>query len=89
MTAWSGFHRLLLEVCITAWPVRYEDDVVLGQRLYRELPPAELPRPEPKSRSRGPTRGRAVPPPESGQWETVATNFDEFKDVVVLLATTL
>eukprot|EP00246_Nothoceros_aenigmaticus_P001372 TRINITY_DN11894_c0_g1_i1.p1 TRINITY_DN11894_c0_g1~~TRINITY_DN11894_c0_g1_i1.p1 ORF type:complete len:300 (-),score=47.21 TRINITY_DN11894_c0_g1_i1:3-902(-) len=78
----SSFRKEHLGPDIHGTTYWYEDDVVLGQRLYRELPRAEPARVEPKSKSRSSMRGRAVPPPESGHWETVATNFDEFKDVL-------
>uniref|UniRef100_A0A0D9WWH6 DDT domain-containing protein n=1 Tax=Leersia perrieri TaxID=77586 RepID=A0A0D9WWH6_9ORYZ len=57
----------------------YEDDPILGHRLYREIRRVEQVKKEPGKRSRG---KRAVTPPVvSYQWETVASNFDEFDDV--------
>lgn len=55
--------------------LRYEDDPVIGHRLYREIRKVEV--------KKG--KGRNIPPiPSSSyQWETVATNFDEFEDVSV------
>ncbi|PKA58284.1 hypothetical protein AXF42_Ash013008 [Apostasia shenzhenica] len=51
----------------------YEDDPIIGHRLYREIRSVEV--------KRG--RGKAVPVPlnSSYQWETVATNLDEFQEV--------
>ncbi|CAI9112395.1 OLC1v1012843C1 [Oldenlandia corymbosa var. corymbosa] len=51
----------------------YEDDPIVGHRLYREIRKVEV--------KKG--KGRNIPPiPSSSyQWETVATNFDEFQDV--------
>ncbi|KAG9154714.1 hypothetical protein Leryth_014214 [Lithospermum erythrorhizon] len=51
----------------------YEDDPIIGHRLYREIRKVEV--------KRG--KGRNIPPiPNSSyQWETVATNLDEFLDV--------
>ncbi|XP_027123823.2 DDT domain-containing protein DDR4 [Coffea arabica] len=51
----------------------YEDDAMVGHRLYREIRKVEV--------KKG--KGRNIPPiPNSSyQWETVATNFDEFQDV--------
>jgi hypothetical protein len=51
----------------------YEDDQVIGQRLYREIRKVEV--------KKG--KGKTVQPiPNSCfQWETVATNLDEFLDV--------
>ncbi|KAG0572405.1 hypothetical protein KC19_VG092200 [Ceratodon purpureus] len=57
-----------------------EEDPLMGQRLYREGQ-ATLPAPPSKNKSRGWGRGRNVPPPVSGNWETVATNFQEFQEV--------
>ncbi|XP_074375971.1 DDT domain-containing protein DDR4-like isoform X3 [Apium graveolens] len=51
----------------------YEDDPVIGQRLYREIRKVEV--------KKG--KGRSIQPiPVSCyQWETAATNLDEFQDV--------
>lgn len=57
------------------WLCRYEDDPVIGQRLYREIKKVEV--------KKG--KGKNVQPIPSScyQWETVATNLDEFQDVSV------
>lgn len=57
-----------------------EEDPVMGQRLYREWQ-ATIPAPPSKNKGRGWGRGRNVPPPIPGNWETVATNFEEFQEV--------
>ncbi|KAG8379085.1 hypothetical protein BUALT_Bualt07G0051500 [Buddleja alternifolia] len=51
----------------------YEDDPIIGHRLYREIRKVEV--------KKG--KGKTVPPiPHSSyQWETVATNLDEFLNV--------
>ncbi|KAL8118263.1 DDT domain-containing protein DDR4-like [Apium graveolens] len=51
----------------------YEDDPVIGQRLYREIREIEV--------KKG--KGKSVEPISSScyQWETVATSLDEFQDV--------
>ncbi|KAL3513229.1 hypothetical protein ACH5RR_025946 [Cinchona calisaya] len=51
----------------------YEDDAMVGHRLYREFRKVEV--------KKG--KGRNIPPiPNSSyQWETVATNLDEFQNV--------
>ncbi|KAL1818336.1 hypothetical protein ACET3Z_013205 [Daucus carota] len=51
----------------------YEDDSVIGQRLYREVRKIEV--------KRG--KGKSVQPISSScyEWETVATNLDEFQEV--------
>ncbi|WOH10499.1 hypothetical protein DCAR_0729968 [Daucus carota subsp. sativus] len=51
----------------------YEDDPVIGHRLYREIREIEL--------TKG--KGKSVQPISSScyQWETVATSLDEFQDV--------
>ncbi|KAG6410304.1 hypothetical protein SASPL_128362 [Salvia splendens] len=53
----------------------YEDDPIIGHRLYREIRNVEV--------KKG--RGKNMPPvPHSSyQWETVATNLDEFLNVSV------
>nr|GEU48251.1 hypothetical protein [Tanacetum cinerariifolium] len=49
----------------------YEDDPIIGQRLYREIRKVEV--------NKG--KGKNVHSVPSYQWETVATNLDEFLDV--------
>lgn len=51
----------------------YEDDSVIGQRLYREIRKIEV--------KKG--KGKTVQPISSScyEWETVATNLDEFQEV--------
>ncbi|KAL8091727.1 DDT domain-containing protein DDR4-like isoform X2 [Apium graveolens] len=51
----------------------YEDDSVIGQRLYREIRKVEV--------KKG--KGKSVQPIPSScyEWETVATNLDEFQEV--------
>ncbi|KAI7754278.1 hypothetical protein M8C21_001146, partial [Ambrosia artemisiifolia] len=49
----------------------YEDDAIIGQRLYREIRTVEV--------KKG--KGKNVHSVPSYQWETVATNLDEFLDV--------
>ncbi|XP_055825326.1 DDT domain-containing protein DDR4 [Solanum dulcamara] len=51
----------------------YENDPIIGHRLYREIRKIEI--------KKG--KGKTVPPIPSScyQWETVATNLDEFQDV--------
>ncbi|KAL5197573.1 hypothetical protein ABZP36_001085 [Zizania latifolia] len=56
----------------------YEDDPIVGHRLYREIRRVEQAKKEPGKRARG---KRASTPVVSYQWETVASNFDEFDDV--------
>ena len=51
----------------------YEDDPIIGQRLYREIRKVEV--------KKG--KGKNVDSVPSYQWETVATNLDEFLDVSV------
>ncbi|XP_042498036.1 DDT domain-containing protein DDR4-like [Macadamia integrifolia] len=51
----------------------YEDDPVIGHRLYREIRKVEVKRVK--------TKGVPTVPSISCQWETVATNLDEFLDV--------
>ncbi|CAI0540445.1 unnamed protein product [Linum tenue] len=52
----------------------YEPDELVGHRLYREIRTAEV-------LTKGKTKGSKVLPSTIYQWETVATNFDEFVDV--------
>lgn len=56
---------------------RYEDDPIIGHRLYREIRKAEV--------KKAKTKGSQVLPNALYQWETVATNLDEFEDVSVSL----
>ncbi|KAF2316012.1 hypothetical protein GH714_040807 [Hevea brasiliensis] len=51
----------------------YEDDPIIGHRLYREIRKVEV--------KKGKAKGSQVLPNATYQWETVATNFDEFQDV--------
>ena len=60
---------------------RYEDDPILGQRLYREIRRVEQVKKETGKRAKG--KRVSTPPVVSYQWETVASNFDEFDDVAV------
>ncbi|XP_003557430.1 DDT domain-containing protein DDR4 [Brachypodium distachyon] len=57
----------------------YEDDPILGHRLYREIRRVEQTKKESGKRSKG--KRVSTPPVVSYQWETVASNFDEFDDV--------
>lgn len=61
---------------------RYEDDEILGHRLYREIRRVEQIKKEPGKRPRGKGGSIAVPV-VSYQWETVASTFEEFDDVAV------
>lgn len=54
---------------------RYEDDPIIGHRLYREIRKVEV--------KKAKAKGSQVLPNATYQWETVATNFDEFQDVSV------
>ncbi|KAG1368838.1 putative DDT domain-containing protein DDR4 [Cocos nucifera] len=51
----------------------YEDDPIIGHRLYRVIKQVEIKK----------VKGKGVPPlpPASFHWETVATNLDEFQEV--------
>ncbi|XP_038976005.1 DDT domain-containing protein DDR4-like [Phoenix dactylifera] len=51
----------------------YEDDPIIGHRLYREIRQVEI------KKAKG--KGVAPLPPASFHWETVATNLDEFQEV--------
>ncbi|XP_057952518.1 DDT domain-containing protein DDR4 [Malania oleifera] len=51
----------------------YEDDPIIGHRLYREIRKVEVKKTK--------TKGSQIFPSTSYQWETVATNFDEFQEV--------
>jgi len=57
---------------------RYEDDPIIGHRLYREKRKTEV-----VQMKKGKPRGSQVLSNTSYQWEAVATNFDEFEDVSV------
>ncbi|XP_014509951.1 DDT domain-containing protein DDR4 [Vigna radiata var. radiata] len=54
----------------------YEDDPIIGHRLYREIRKTEV-----IQMKKGKARGSQVLSSTSYQWEAVATNFDEFQDV--------
>lgn len=58
---------------------RYEDDEFVGHRLYREIRRVE----RKVEMKKGKTRGSHVLPSTTYEWETVATNLDEFLDVSV------
>ncbi|RVW35544.1 DDT domain-containing protein DDR4 [Vitis vinifera] len=51
----------------------YEDDPIVGHRLYREIRKVEV--------KKAKVKGSQCLPNASYQWETVATNLDEFQDV--------
>uniref|UniRef100_A0A8R7PEU4 WHIM1 domain-containing protein n=1 Tax=Triticum urartu TaxID=4572 RepID=A0A8R7PEU4_TRIUA len=57
----------------------YEDDPILGHRLYREIRRVEQMKKEPGKRSKG--KRISTPPVVSYHWETVASTFEEFDDV--------
>jgi hypothetical protein len=57
---------------------RYDGNKTIGYRLYRELNMYPS-----KRNSKG--KGCLTPPAISSQWETLATNLDEFRKVVVRL----
>lgn len=67
---WCELH--LLGAC--GW-CRYEDDPIIGHRLYREIRKVEV--------KKAKAKGSQVLPSTTYQWEAVATNFDEFQDVSV------
>uniref|UniRef100_A0A6N2LG78 WHIM1 domain-containing protein n=1 Tax=Salix viminalis TaxID=40686 RepID=A0A6N2LG78_SALVM len=52
----------------------YEDDPMIGQRLYREIRKTEV-------KFKAKARGSLIIPNVTYLWETVATNFEEFQDV--------
>ncbi|KAF7806145.1 DDT domain-containing protein DDR4-like isoform X1 [Senna tora] len=54
----------------------YEDDPIIGHRLYRETRKTEV-----VQVKKGKPKGSKVLSNTSYQWEAVATNFDEFQDV--------
>lgn len=51
----------------------YEEDPVIGHRLYREIKKTEL--------KKAKMKGSLVPLSTTYQWETIATNLEEFQDV--------
>ncbi|GMJ05733.1 DDT-RELATED PROTEIN4 [Hibiscus trionum] len=51
----------------------YEDDAVVGHRLYREIRKVEL--------KKAKMKGSHVPNSATYLWETIATNLEEFQDV--------
>ncbi|KAL8143928.1 hypothetical protein V2J09_016960 [Rumex salicifolius] len=51
----------------------YEDDAIIGHRLYREIRKVEI--------KKAKIKGSNVLPSTIYEWETVATNLDEFLDV--------
>ena len=59
---------------------RYEEDQILGHRLYREIRQVEYVK-EQTRKSKG--KGVLSVPVVSYQWETVATNFVEFEAAAV------
>ncbi|CAK7322907.1 unnamed protein product [Dovyalis caffra] len=52
----------------------YEDDPLIGQRLYREIRKTEV-------KAKAKAKGSQIIPNVTYLWETVATNFEEFQDV--------
>ena len=56
--------------------LRYDADSIIGYRLYREIQKIEV-----KIKPKG--KGRSTEPLISCQWETIATNLDEFLAVSV------
>ncbi|PNT00796.1 hypothetical protein POPTR_015G067300v4 [Populus trichocarpa] len=52
----------------------YEDDPMIGQRLYREIRKTEV-------KLKAKAKGSQIIPNVTYLWETVATNFEEFQDV--------
>lgn len=72
----------IILVSCKAMQNRYEDDEILGHRLYREIRRVEQVKKEPGKRSRGKGGSSAISV-VSYQWETVASTFDEFDDVAV------
>jgi hypothetical protein len=55
---------------------RYDEDPVLGHRLYREIRQVEYEK-DPTKKAKG--KGISNAPVVSYQWETVACNFIEFE----------
>ena len=66
---------LVLHPLGTCGCCRYEDDEIIGHRLYREIRKFEV--------KKAKSKGSHVPLNATYEWETVATNFDEFQDVSV------
>ncbi|XP_011028681.1 PREDICTED: uncharacterized protein LOC105128629 [Populus euphratica] len=58
----------------------YEDDPMIGQRLYREIRKTEV-------KLKAKAKGSQIIPNVTYLWETVATNFEEFQDVSEKLCT--
>ncbi|KAG4378751.1 hypothetical protein JHK82_047052 [Glycine max] len=54
----------------------YEDDPIIGHRMYREIRKTEV-----VQMKKGKPRGSLVLSNTSYLWEVIATNFDEFEDV--------
>jgi hypothetical protein len=76
----------LIKISIVIQYYRYEDDPVLGHRLYREIRKVETPKIEGKKSDTKKRKGRPpLPPPPivTYEWEAVATNLDEFQEVSV------
>lgn len=65
--------KKIIQVCYLVY--RFEDDPIIGHRLYREIRQAETKKVK--------TKGASHALPVSPQWETVATNLDEFQVVSV------
>lgn len=79
-SAWFCISCLLLRFkfmccCFLFVVGRYEDDPIVGHRLYREIRKVEV--------KKAKVKGSQCLPNASYQWETVATNLDEFQDVSV------
>lgn len=68
--------EMFIIIIIIIW-WRYEDDPIIGHRLYREIKKVEV--------KKG--KGKNIPPiPHSSyHWEAVATNLDEFMNISVSL----
>lgn len=73
--SWHGIFTYLL--CC-----RYEEDPILGHRLYREIRRVEYVK-EPTKK----TKGKGSVPVISYQWEAVASNFEQFSTVAVSFGT--
>lgn len=71
LVMWSKF----IFCCLLFVVDRYEDDPIIGHRLYREIRKVEV--------RKAKVKGSQCIPSVSEQWETVATNLDEFLDVSV------
>ncbi|KAJ6806258.1 DDT domain-containing protein DDR4 [Iris pallida] len=70
---WKFLSCILSVNCMLFLSFRYEDDPIIGHRLYRESRHVEMKQ----------VKGKSLPAPSfaSYQWETVATNLDEFQEV--------